>query len=370
MGILDVGTNIDASRGASAYSIASSQYHSAIAQVAIQPGSKAGYISDHVRTDADIRKAVEGWEIHGDWDLHSTQILIAEKSGVKVMLESSDYDGRTDVCVFSAKGMKDARDALSKIMEKLPEIPVNEIEDSVDVLFWTNTPMGPRSYLRELEAPAWKDVCGNYAAEVRDDMELLSDWTQPEAGGRLLLGHGPAGTGKTTAIRTLARSWKSWCSVHYIVDPDEFFGDASYMISVLLGGEQRLSTTEDGTIPWRLLIVEDCDELLTVDAKDRSGQQVARLLNVCDGMVGQGLRILLFLTTNEKVENFHEAIVRPGRCLKNLHFGALPAKEADAWRAANGLTRTDEDATLAELYGESRKQVELNTQTTKRLRTA
>jgi hypothetical protein len=28
------------------------------------------------------------------------------------------------------------------------------------------------------------------------------------------------------------------------------------------------------------------------------GQGLARLLNVCDGMVGQGLRILILLTTN------------------------------------------------------------------------
>ena len=37
------------------------------------------------------------------------------------------------------------------------------------------------------------------------------------------------------------------------------------------------------------------------------GQGLARLLNVCDGMVGQGLRILILLTTNEDLGTMHPA---------------------------------------------------------------
>lgn len=366
MDIAGVGTNIDASRGASSYSIASSQYYALVARSALGHNSNAGYARDGVRSVADALKAIDGWQIRGDWNLSHYHIVIAEKGSALAMIEADDYDGHVGVEVFSSKGGPDAKMHLASIMEKLPAVPPVE-GDSVEVFYWTNTSMGPRSYLRSLEATSWKDIEGNYPTDVRQEMDDISDWTIPEAGGKLILAHGPAGTGKTTAIRTIARSWKSWCSMHCIVDPEEFFGDASYMISVLLGGESSAPVgTKDA--PWRMIVVEDCDELITANAKERSGQQVARLLNVCDGMVGQGLRILLFLTTNEPVNNFHEAIVRPGRCLKNLYFGPLDAKEADAWRSSNGLAPTGDDATLAQLYLEHRERIDQNIRLGKRLR--
>lgn len=41
-----------------------------------------------------------------------------------------------------------------------------------------------------------------------------------------------------------------------------------------------------------MFVLEDCDELLRGDARERSGQVMSRLLNVADGIVGQGLRVL------------------------------------------------------------------------------
>ena len=50
-----------------------------------------------------------------------------------------------------------------------------------------------------------------------------------------MLWHGEAGTGKTFALRALAWQWRHWCDLHYIVDPDSFFGEhADYLMSVLL----------------------------------------------------------------------------------------------------------------------------------------
>ena len=58
---------------------------------------------------------------------------------------------------------------------------------------------------------------------------------EPARGGQLILWHGDAGTGKTFALRALAWDWREWCQIHYIVDPDSFFGEhADYLMSVLL----------------------------------------------------------------------------------------------------------------------------------------
>lgn len=40
------------------------------------------------------------------------------------------------------------------------------------------------------------------------------------------------------------------------------------------------------------------------------------------------LEVLVAITTNEPLHNFHPAIVRPGRCLAEIEVGRLPRAEA------------------------------------------
>ena len=46
---------------------------------------------------------------------------------------------------------------------------------------------------------------------------------------------------------------------------------------------------------WRVLVIEDADELLREDAKSRVGQVLSRLLNLGDGILGQGLRVIVLM---------------------------------------------------------------------------
>ncbi len=52
---------------------------------------------------------------------------------------------------------------------------------------------------------------------------------------------------------------------------------------------------------WRMLVLEDTGELLSIDAKERAGRGLSRLLNAVDGLLGQGSRVLLLITTNEEL---------------------------------------------------------------------
>lgn len=78
---------------------------------------------------------------------------------------------------------------------------------------------------------------------------------------------------------------------------------------------------------------------------------MSRLLNVVDGLIGQGLRILVLLTTNEDVGRLHSALSRPGRCVFRHEFGRLGVEEARAWLARRGVgVPVEKPQTLAELF--------------------
>jgi hypothetical protein len=138
-----------------------------------------------------------------------------------------------------------------------------------------------------------------------------------------------------------------------ILDPERFFDDPGYIMEVSLGFDDEPGDPGDGSPvpprPWRMLVLEDCDELLQADAKRRTGQALARLLNLTDGLIGQGLAVLVALTTNEPLTSLHPAVIRPGRCLAEIHVDALSRGEAQRWLGRrSGVPAAG--ATLAELF--------------------
>ena len=68
---------------------------------------------------------------------------------------------------------------------------------------------------RSLVVPAWEDIKANYPASVAEDLTSFIDRGSKQSG-RLLLWHGLPGTGKTYALRALAREWRELvrCAVH------------------------------------------------------------------------------------------------------------------------------------------------------------
>jgi hypothetical protein len=155
---------------------------------------------------------------------------------------------------------------------------------------------------------------------------------------------------KTTAVRALSLEWTAWCRPHYVMDPEKLFAEPNYLLEVAgAHGDDGDGEAEDGR--WRLVVAEDCDEYLRSDAKLRAGASLGRLLNLCDGILGYGLKVLVLLTTNEDIGRLHPAITRPGRCLSQVEFEPLSPAEAGAW-LGGGAAAPGGRATLAELFAQ------------------
>jgi hypothetical protein len=223
-----------------------------------------------------------------------------------------------------------------------------EEKQQIGITFWSCGRGSGRRTARQIDVPSWDEIAENYPDTVRPRLGgLMGETFEPGVGGRLILWHGEPGTGKTYALRALGWEWRKWCDLHYITDPETFFGSSpAYMLDVLLDDEDD----EDDASRWRLLVLEDTGELLAADAKERTGQGLSRLLNVVDGLIGQGLKILVLVTTNEPLRRLHAAVSRPGRCAVQTEFVRFTAEEAEAWLEREGRDTLGRAGTLASLY--------------------
>ena len=242
---------------------------------------------------------------------HQRRVL-AEVDDTLVLLESWPSDAHA---VVSADDEQRAAAVADEILARVPQ-PIGE--GTVEVRF---ADAGTGSRTMTIDVHPWDDVAGHYPEAVRTAVTAMTAY-EPVGSSprRLALWHGAPGTGKTTAVRALLHAWRGWADGVVITDPDALLRDGRYLRRAVLDADG-----EDGR--WSVFVLEDAEALLR---KETGGAGMGRLLNLTDGLLGQGLRCLFLITTNEPLGHVHPAVVRPGRCLAQVEFGSLPAAQASA----------------------------------------
>lgn len=227
----------------------------------------------------------------------------------------------------------------AKHFQEPPEKPAPTEEFSVEMGFYYFGSMGAVYKTRDIAVHPWEQTKRNYVPAVQETVEaLMAKTALKESDGKLLLMHGAPGGGKTHLIRTLAWAWREWAKFEIIIDPESFLGSAAYMTEIVM------DDYTDGK--YRILVLEDSGEFIATHAKERTGQGMSRLLNLADGILGQGQSLGFCITTNEAVKDLEASVTRPGRCLAQIEIPTFDKEQSSAWLGQTA----DRAMMLADLY--------------------
>lgn len=319
---------------------------------------------------SDIIKRLKGKIIRSNIFGHSRYFLIQKKDVIfSLFINKPPSNHNCEITIEAASKRStiaaNAINAFKEYFYRFKEQP--NAKTAKIIISHRDVHGGANFYERRLDCPRWDEMCNNYANQ--DEIAELINLDKPYEGGRLVFWHGKPGTGKTFAVRALAQEWKHKAHFLYIVDPESFFNSPGYMFECLLRefherddekaepdpskGPSSMIINKD---KFKVFVIEDALDFLLEEKRKEMSPAMSRLLNLTEGIIGQGFKLLILITSNEDVGKIDPAFMRPGRCLQRLEFKAFDIEQARKWLEENGIKGIFEEYpdkrewTLADLY--------------------
>ena len=198
----------------------------------------------------------------------------------------------------------------------------------------------------------------NYPQNILKDYDcVINAFNSPDPFGRLVIISGPAGTGKTYAVKGMITEFKN---ATIVMLPPKMVSelDGPTLITTLIHHRRQKNSA-------LILIIEDADSCIAPRACDNISA-VHSLLNNTDGILGDLLDLRVIATTNQPKTEVDDALLRPGRLCKIMDIGKLPAENATAiykrLTEKEDFVYTDEK-TLAEIYADANDITDNNSST-------
>jgi ATPase family associated with various cellular activities (AAA) len=198
--------------------------------------------------------------------------------------------------------------------------------------------------LRRGRAQSENELRLHYGPDFLPWQELILNVMAKKCAGIHLL-RGETGTGKSFFIRHL---------VQVLRTSHRFYFLPSYEYARVGNGAliEFLQDEQDDHPNLQFVIVMEDAEAVLMPRKIDTGFSVSALLNLTDGLLGEGLNLQFICTVNCEIAELDTAIVRPGRLRTARDFRLLTHSEAIELAEHCGLPipRERREYSLAEIY--------------------
>lgn len=188
----------------------------------------------------------------------------------------------------------------------------------------------------------------NYNQATIDDFNyIVEEYNKEKPFGRIAIFTGPAGTGKTHLIKSLATSVGNCRTIFIPIGLAPYLDKPSFMDFLL---EFKESEPDKGF----LFIIEDADQIL-IDRSEGNYSLLSAFLNFTDGLIGDCLNVRFLATTNSDFLRIDSAFKRPGRLLRYSNVDLLESTKAEkVYKRLTGLDKKyDKAVSLAQVYADS-----------------
>jgi hypothetical protein len=219
-----------------------------------------------------------------------------------------------------------------------PYLINNDKNDMPERLFMV---INEKSYF-ELRSIKLKQTDADIAAFYNDDFmpvhQIINESLQEEGSGLIIL-HGLHGTGKTSYIRHLIKT----TTRRFIYIPSD--------LVEVLARPSFLPFLSD--FPGSVLILEDCEELLKQrQIEGEINPSIVTILNMTDGLLGDGLQLKFICTFNASLKNIDKALLRKSRLIAKYNFRKLETEKVNKLIALQNLTipYVDNPMSLSEIF--------------------